>query len=103
VPRRPPTIRAPGQGSITERRREYREFRGGSAERGYGARWRKAAKEFLAFNPLCRTCSQLATRVDHIVPHRGDQRLFWDRRNWQPLCESCHNRKTALENSLGRR
>ncbi|MHA6731654.1 hypothetical protein [Devosia sp. A369] len=20
--------------------------------------------------------------VDHIVPHRGDQRLFWDRANW---------------------
>ncbi|WP_369680053.1 HNH endonuclease [Brevibacillus laterosporus] len=23
--------------------------------------------------------------------------MFWDRKNWQPLCESCHNRKTARE------
>ena len=23
--------------------------------------------------------------MDHIVPHRGDQKLFWNRGNWQPL------------------
>ncbi|WP_309304395.1 MULTISPECIES: HNH endonuclease [Brevibacillus] len=23
--------------------------------------------------------------------------MFWDRNNWQPLCEQCHNRKTARE------
>ncbi len=34
---------------------------------------------------------------DHIVPHKGDQRLFWDPENRQTLCEHCHNRKTALE------
>jgi hypothetical protein len=29
-------------------------------------------------------------QVDHVVPHRGDQRLFWDAaRNWQSLCRSC--------------
>lgn len=32
-----------------------------------------------------------ATVVDHIVPHKGDQALFWDTDNWQPLCEPCHN------------
>ncbi|MCG8990866.1 HNH endonuclease [Laribacter hongkongensis] len=32
-----------------------------------------------------------ATVVDHITPHRGDQRLFWDSSNWQPLCASCHS------------
>lgn len=35
--------------------------------------------------------------VDHIKPHRGDQKLFWDRRNWQPLCEHHHNVKTMTE------
>ena len=35
------------------------------------------------------------TVVDHIVPHRGDARLFWDEDNWQPLCKSCHDRKTG--------
>ena len=39
----------------------------------------------------------MATVVDHIVPHRGDQKLFWDRGNWQPLCEHHHNVKTMTE------
>ena len=40
-----------------------------------------------------------ATAVDHIVPHRGDSKLFWDRNNWQPLCKPCHDRKTGREDS----
>jgi 5-methylcytosine-specific restriction protein A len=39
----------------------------------------------------------LATVVDHIVPHRGDQRLFWDEANWAALCKPCHDAKTARE------
>lgn len=38
-----------------------------------------------------------ATVVDHIIPHRGDQKLFWDRSNWQALCKSCHDSKTMTE------
>jgi 5-methylcytosine-specific restriction protein A len=33
--------------------------------------------------------------VDHIIPHRGDQYLFWDQENWQALCKDCHDRKTG--------
>ena len=33
--------------------------------------------------------------LDHIIPHRGDQKLFWDEQNWQPLCKDCHDRKTG--------
>ncbi|WP_430395093.1 HNH endonuclease signature motif containing protein [Enterovirga aerilata] len=33
-----------------------------------------------------------ATVVDHVVPHRGDQALFWDPSNWQPLCREHHDR-----------
>ncbi len=29
--------------------------------------------------------------VDHKIPHKGDQKLFWDRDNWQPLCKACHD------------
>ncbi|MGI6721758.1 MAG: HNH endonuclease [Anaerovoracaceae bacterium] len=32
-----------------------------------------------------------------MVPHRGDQKLFWDRSNWQSLCKSCHDSKTMTE------
>ncbi|MCI5096646.1 MAG: HNH endonuclease [Rhodobacteraceae bacterium] len=64
--------------------------------------WIRASKAFLRRNPLCHDCAELgavepATEVDHIQPHRGDVRLFWDRSNWQSLCKPCHSRKTARE------
>jgi 5-methylcytosine-specific restriction endonuclease McrA len=41
-----------------------------------------------------------AVIVDHIVPHRGDQGLFWDTSNWQSLCKKCHDSvKQKEENS----
>jgi 5-methylcytosine-specific restriction endonuclease McrA len=27
--------------------------------------------------------------------------IFWDSNNWQTLCVSCHNRKTATEDGGG--
>lgn len=67
-----------------------------AAARGYGHRWQKARALFLTENPLCRMCEAdgrltAAEVVDHITPHRGDARLFWDRANWQPLCKRCHD------------
>lgn len=32
--------------------------------------------------------------IDHIIPHKGDKALFWDKRNWQGLCTVCHTSKT---------
>lgn len=64
-------------------------------ERGYTTAWDKEAKAFLAAFGQCTSCGAPATVVDHVTPHKGDQRLFWDRRNWQPLCASCHGRKTV--------
>nr|WP_236871145.1 HNH endonuclease signature motif containing protein [Brevibacillus laterosporus] len=80
----------------------YNQERGTAAQRGYDARWRKARTKYLASNPLCKKCLQEgkvieATVVDHITPHKGDVVLFWDEKNWQPLCASCHSRKTAKE------
>ena len=67
-------------------------------QRGYDRRWEKARAAFLREpeNCFCRKCSQqgrmtMATVVDHIVPHRGCQELFWDRSNWQPLCKPHHD------------
>ena len=75
-------------------------MRGGAKSRGYDARWRKARTAFLQRNPLCNECMKRgkitpATVVDHIIPHRGDRKLFWDESNWQPLCKCCHDRKTG--------
>ena len=75
-------------------------MRGGAESRGYDARWRKARTAFLQRNPLCNECMKRgkitpATVVDHIIPHRGDRKLFWDESNWQPRCKCCHDRKTG--------
>ena len=74
-----------------------------ASERGYVAKWQRERKKFLENNPFCVKCYEeghitMATVVDHIKPHRGDQKLFLDRGNWQPLCEHHHNVKTMTEN-----
>ena len=72
-------------------------MQGGSAPRGYGARWRKLRVMILAREPYCQAdgCNEWATEVDHIVPLRdgGTDRVD----NLQGLCKSCHSRKTATE------
>ncbi len=73
-------------------------------KRGYTKKWQRASKAFLRANPLCQ-CEECkasgrvvaATVVDHIVPHRGDMKLFWDRSNWQAMSKKHHDRKTARE------
>lgn len=73
-----------------------------AAERGYDRRWRKARATFLSRHPLCSKCSAVgrvrtAVVVDHVVPHKGDQRLFWDTDNWQALCKRCHDSTKRIE------
>ena len=82
--------------------RQQDQKRGTAHQRGYTGRWRKARVGFLNKHPLCAECERNgliteATVVDHIIPHKGDDALFWDRNNWQPLCKPCHDRKTATE------
>jgi 5-methylcytosine-specific restriction protein A len=83
-------------------KRHVDQRRGTTSERGYGWAWQKARAAFLSSHPLCAEHERqgrvvAASVVDHRIPHRGDQRLFWDRSNWQPLCKSCHDTKTASE------
>ena len=77
-----------------------------AARRGYGPRWRRARAAFLAQHPLCAACRAQgrvvpATMVDHVVPHRGDQKLFWDERNWAPACKPCHDAQDRARGPLG--
>lgn len=79
----------------------------GSTARGYGYRWQKARERFLSERPLCCYCERnsrvtAATVVDHITPHRGDESLFWNEANWQPLCKPCHDSVKAKEEGRGR-
>ena len=87
-----------------------RFYRGSSTDQGYGADWRKARTAFLAICDTCICdgdccppdgCYAPANTVDHIIPHKGDQGLFWDRANWQPMTKTCHDRKTAREGRWG--
>lgn len=64
--------------------------------------WREASKAYRLANPLCVECerhgvTKAAECVDHIEPHRGDYQRFWNRHNWQSLCNECHARKTRSE------
>jgi len=84
--------------------RKY-DDRKSSSQRGYGYKWQKAREGYLKNHPLCvdheaRGQVVAATVVDHIVPHRGDMTLFWDKSNWQSLCSHCHDsHKQRLEKS----
>lgn len=102
MPNKPPRLAIPGQQTAAERRKQFDQQRSRLEYRRWysTARWRKSRDWFLSLNPLCKHCelegyTTAATEVDHRVPHRGDEQLFWDCDNWSPLCQSCHSRKTA--------
>ncbi|MFG1282276.1 HNH endonuclease signature motif containing protein [Xanthobacter autotrophicus] len=76
----------------TARKAEADKRRPSARERGYGTKWDSERAAYLKAHPTCMRCPSPATVVDHIVPHRGDTKLFWDRSNWQPLCRTCHDR-----------
>lgn len=100
---------APGCGQLTNSGRcpthtQQRDAaRANSTQRGYGARWQRVRMVWLQANPFCVDPYGLhgplvpGSQVDHITPHRGDERLMWDEMNWQTLCASCHSKKTATE------
>jgi 5-methylcytosine-specific restriction protein A len=73
-----------------------------STQRGYNYKWQKARESYFAKHPLCVECEKegevvIATDLDHIIPHRGDKDVFWDRTNWQGLCHEHHSAKTQRE------
>ena len=66
----------------------------------YRLRWKQ-----LQAQKFCALCAQVkrvtvATIVDHKTAHRGDEKLFFDPRNLQSLCKTCHDAaKQELEKS----
>lgn len=62
--------------------------------------WRRFSKSFLKMNPFCAgilndgsACTSLATVTDHVHPV-SEGHDFLDN-EFQPMCASCHNRKSA--------
>lgn len=63
--------------------------------------WQEYSRRFIR-GKACVLCLQAgrvepAKVTDHTIPHCGNMDLFNDPNNHQPLCISCHNRKTVNE------
>lgn len=96
MPEMPRAFRPRHMRSEAQRRRDDDRRRGSARERGYSARWDRAAALFRRQHPVCLGCSavdriEATTVVDHVVPHGGDAELFWDEDNWQGCCAWHHD------------
>ena len=95
----------PGRKYCDKHRKLHPEVTRAEAKKPYGSsRWQAVRKRYLVAHPLCVSCLakdppvySKATVVDHVKPHRGDPKLFWDESNFQALCVQCHNEKTLTE------
>jgi 5-methylcytosine-specific restriction enzyme A len=91
----PPSFRAPWFSTPRQAEKLHDDWRGTASSRGYGKAWRKARDAHLAQHPLCVCCLangfiEAASLVDHVVPHKGDMKVFWNVDDWQSLCDWCH-------------
>lgn len=94
----------------------WRTDKQSSTAHGYGYKWRQARAGYLVLHPFCAYCLRevgvsydqeavtiglqctkagiglpYAQAVDHVTPHRGDMKVFWDLANWQSLCSTHHS------------
>lgn len=70
-------------------------------------RWRRLRKLVLGEHPMCQ-CPHCqgnnleADVVDHITPHRGEARLFWNRKNLQAMNKQCHDKYKQSQEKGGK-
>ena len=100
----------PGCANLTDRqycddhaesaRKQFEQFKGSAASRGYDWAWQKLAVTHKRKHPLCVEClmqgvNTAAGDVDHITPFQGvNDPLRLDPNNLQSLCRLHHNQKT---------
>ncbi|WP_122559718.1 HNH endonuclease [Pseudomonas viridiflava] len=85
----------------------WRAGKNTAAQRGYDSKWQRARLMHLNTHPLCVYCERngrvaAATVVDHVIAHKGDMALFWDRSNWMSLCTTCHSSIKQAEEAKSR-
>jgi 5-methylcytosine-specific restriction enzyme A len=60
----------------------------------YGLRMRCLVRDLFT----CRACGRVEhsskLHAHHLIPHKGDQALFWDDQNIATLCFDCHEQVT---------
>lgn len=95
-------------GDRANNRKVYDSNRKGRADRSWyrTPMWYRKRRAQLRSEPHCRMHKAefgalvIATRADHVVPHRGDYLAFWAG-ELQSLCEACHNRRKQADERQG--
>ena len=103
MPQRQATAKRQRDRDHDAKRRAQYEWRG----LYHTARWLRVRAAQLAEHPLCHMCLErgvvtAANTADHVVPHRGDETLFWCG-ELQSLCTPCHNGDKQREEHGGTR
>lgn len=72
------------------------------------SRWQKLRWSVLVRDLFtCQMCKRVEADTsqlvgDHKLPHRGDERMFWDEANIQCVCKHCHDgEKQRQERNAG--
>lgn len=94
--------------SVSTKNRNYDKNRRDKIHAAFyrSAEWIRARESVMEqYAGLCAECSKLdlitnADVVDHIVPLTLDFSKRLEYSNLQPLCHSCHNKKTAQDMKL---
>lgn len=87
-----------GYSTGNERERDHQRVAAEPWRKWYRiARWQKLRmKIFVRDLFICQMCRKIEPDTsqlicDHIEPHGGDERLFWNEDNLQCLCKACHD------------
>lgn len=77
---------------------------GTTADRGYDYQWQKISKLWLQRHPLCEFCMARGRRTPATeTDHRDGNAWNRDSTNLRSTCKPCHSRRTATDQSFGRR
>jgi 5-methylcytosine-specific restriction enzyme A len=87
-----------------EHQRQDAATRGSAQDRGYGADWQRATRDYLTRHPWCARCERegrrtRSTLVGHkqAIRHNPARRL--DPSNWEALCVSCNTTQAHEDNA----
>jgi len=75
-----------------QREKEYDRKRGTSAQRGYGATWRKIRNRKLKIDPLCEECYTDRIEAAILVHHIDENSRNNTPENLKSLCNQCHEK-----------
>lgn len=90
------------QAASVDTKRQYEQYRGSAASRGYDRTWQAVRKEFLGEHPCCEDCIEerppratAATEAHHLAKVAGHPELRLVMENLRALCHECHSARTA--------